>query len=312
MLGAHPHQLDAAHRGLPQRRVLNDGDLARISSRRGALVLPVRASDAVPPAQAFIAMHWGSEFVGGDGVNALTTPARCPQSRQPELKHVAVRIEPARLPWRLVAAAWLPAAEALATREALRALLPQFGQASCVLFGREPDAELGVLLRAAAPTAARDELLQAIEARLGLAGPLALRYADAQRGQRRAMRLAADGAAHLQAMLLAGDTAAEAWVLPLLRERAPAQAFGRALLSGRAAPPQPLAAASPQVCNCFDVKQAAIVQVLSRCHGDAELRLAQLQQQLRCGTSCGSCLPTLRTLVREHPPTALTPTPEAA
>ena len=45
------------------------------SSRRGALVLPVRASDAVAPAQAFIAMHWGEEFVA-----AAAPPARAAAS----------------------------------------------------------------------------------------------------------------------------------------------------------------------------------------------------------------------------------------
>ena len=33
-----------------------------------------------------------------------STGAYCPQSRQPELKHAAVRVEPAQLPWQLVAA----------------------------------------------------------------------------------------------------------------------------------------------------------------------------------------------------------------
>ena len=37
------------------------------------------------------------------GVNALTTPARCPVSEQPELKHAAVRVTKAELPWRLAA-----------------------------------------------------------------------------------------------------------------------------------------------------------------------------------------------------------------
>jgi assimilatory nitrate reductase catalytic subunit len=53
-------------------------------------VLPVRASDTVAPAQAFVAMHWGDEFLAGaGGVNALTSRRFCPHSRQPELKHAA-------------------------------------------------------------------------------------------------------------------------------------------------------------------------------------------------------------------------------
>jgi assimilatory nitrate reductase catalytic subunit len=51
------------------------------------------------------------------GVNALTSPHFCPQSRQPELKHAAVALDKINLPWRLTAMAWLPADSALALRE---------------------------------------------------------------------------------------------------------------------------------------------------------------------------------------------------
>ena len=87
-------------------------------------------------------MHWGPEYLSGRGssgeplagVNALTIPAFCPVSKQPELKHAAVKILKAELPWSLLGVAWLPEGEALAAREALRALMPQFSFASCVPF----------------------------------------------------------------------------------------------------------------------------------------------------------------------------------
>jgi assimilatory nitrate reductase catalytic subunit len=301
------HPQDLARRGL------REGELVRIGSRQGQVVLPLRACDTLRPAQAFVAMHWGPEFVGGQdgdgqplhGVNALTTPARCPQSRQPELKHVAVRIEPARLPWQLVAAAWMPADRALHTRETLRALMPRFGYASCVPFGREPDEVLGVLLRAAAPVAVDEALLLAIEHALGLDDTATLRYVDRRRGRHRALRLAdtvPPGAAPLQALLLAGDGALPQWVLALLQDRAPARAFGQALLSGRASPPRPMAAPGTQVCNCLDVREDAIVRMLAGCDGDDADRLAALQQRLGCGTQCGSCLPYVQALVRRHRP----------
>src|SRR5690606_35622940 len=107
-----------------QRMGLSTGDLVRVASRRGQLVLPVQANDGIQPRQAFIAMHWGEEYLSGiddegravSGVNALTVPAFCPTSKQPELKHAAVSVTPAQLPWRLLAVAWLPATLALAVR----------------------------------------------------------------------------------------------------------------------------------------------------------------------------------------------------
>ena len=220
----HPQEL--------ARRHWSEGDLVRVSSRRGQLVLPVRASDAMAPAQAFIAMHWGSEYMAGLGVNALTTGAACAQSKQPELKHAAVRIEAAALPWRIVAAAWLPDDQALVVRERLRALFPRFGYAVCVPFGRETDGRVGVLLRAAALTVDAEAMIE-VEAALQLDGA-SLRYADPRAGQHRAMRLHADGS--LQGFMLAGDAAAQGWVLDLLQQSLPAAAMGRALLAARRTP----------------------------------------------------------------------------
>ena len=283
------------------RRRWQDGELVRVRSRRGELVLPVRANAAVAPAQAFIAMHWGPEFVAGDGVNALTSPAFCPQSKQPELKHAAVRLELAELPWQVVAAAWLPDDQALSLQQQLRAQFADHGYASCVPFGREPSGRVGLLFRAARAMAPADPAtaLAGLESALGLAEGPTLRYADARAGQQRAMRLDADGT--LRAFLLAGSAAAAGWVLDLLQQGLPAAALGRALLGGSARPPQAVPVRSPQVCACHDVSQARIVETLAGCSGDADTRLRQLQAQLRCGTECGSCVPALKVLVQQHP-----------
>ena len=296
-LDMHPQELARRH-WLP-------GDLVRVASRRGELVLPVAASEAVAPAQACIAMHWGSEWVAGAGVNALTDPSVCPVSHQPELKHAAVRVEAAGLPWQIAAAAWLPADQAWRLRDALRALFPRFGYAHCVPFGREeasaPDGSpaatpTGLRFRAALPGPAEPALLQAVVTALGLAGVALLRYADARSGQTRLMALQPDGT--LRAYLLAGDAAADAWVLPLLQTRQPAAAFGRALLAARALPPSPVTPASPQVCACHDVSAARIGAVAAAASGDAAARLQAVQQALRCGTECGSCLPAVKALVQ--------------
>ena len=311
----HPQEL--------ARRGWDAGALLHVTSRRGSILLPVRASDEVPPAQAFIAMHWGEEFVSGRasagarlaGVNALMPSTYCPQSKQPELKHAAVKLLKAELPWHLVAAAWLPEGQALTAQQRLRELMPAFAYAHCVPFGREGretrDADsrglVGVLLRAAAQEPASNEVMAQIETTLGLASAQVLRYADARRGQRRAMRLGAAGDvgasdAALDAFLLAGNAAAAAWVLDLLQQGLPARHFGQALLNGRATPPSALPPRAPQVCNCLDLSQRTIVETLAACHGDADARLAQLQRKLGCGTQCGSCLPAVKALVAQHTP----------
>ncbi len=283
---------------------LNSGDLVTLKSRRGSIVLPAAASENVAPAQAFVAMHWGSEFMTGDGVNALTSGAFCPQSKQPELKHAAVKVSKAELPYRVMARAWLDADQALTRRAQVLQLLsdlPHVGYAACVPFGREPDDKVGVWLHAASTEPLPDALLSRIESLLGLSGADVLRYADPRAGQRRAIAIArtADDST-VTAFVLAGDVRAAGWIGELLVEQLPADSYGRALLSGSAVAPSPMPLRGAQVCSCFDVTEPQIESALARCDGAPEAQLAQLQAELKCGTNCGSCLPKLRSMVRKQ------------
>ena len=286
------------------RLKLVDGDLVQVTSKRGSLIIPARASEQVGLSQTFIAMHWGDEMLSGStsngertaGVNALTSPAFCPSSKQPELKHAAVRVMRAELPWRLLCVAWLPVADALRAREQLKPLMQAFPFATVVPFGRERS---GVLFRAAAYEPADDALLERIEAMLGLSAKGVLHYADKRRGQRRSMHVvkAGDGS-RLDGFMLAGDISAEAWVKPLLQDELPAQAYGRLLLIPGAKAPMAVVARGKQVCSCFDVSETQITDSLHTLSGPADDRLARLQDVLKCGTNCGSCVPELKRLVR--------------
>jgi assimilatory nitrate reductase catalytic subunit len=303
------------------RQDLQEGTLACVTSARASIVLPAYASAEIAPGQAFIAMHWGSDWLGGQsaagrslaGVNALTTQVRCPVSQQPALKHTAVKILKVDLPWQLCAMAWFPEDEALRARTALAALMDAFAFASCTLFAApstsdadaDAPARTGVCLTAAGHYAAPDALLERIEALLGLASEGTLRYADRRRGQRRAARLV-PSAAHntLGALLLAGDTLAQHWLTGVLQNDLPTTPYGRMLLAPGAKPPRGTlgaAAGARQVCSCLGVSEGAIADALSRLAGDAAARLSALQAQLRCGTQCGSCVPELRRLVQGTP-----------
>ena len=319
LFGHMPEPAVLLHAQDMARRQLQDGDLVQITSRRGSIVLPARASAEVGLSQAFVAMHWGPEFVSGRapdgtllaGISALTTPTFCPDSKQPALKHAAVRVEAATLPWSVLAAAWLPSDRALSAQRQLRALMTDFPFASCVPFsapsaGNDAPLRSGVLFRAAAPEAAEAALLVQIEHLMGLGGTDVLRYADRRRGQRRAARLRrtdTDGV-RLDAFLLAGDTRAEAWIKAVLQDELPAQDFGRQLLRPGPVAPVAVADRGAVVCSCFGVGSRAIEQQLTSCSGSDDSRLAVLQAALHCGTNCGSCLPELKRLVRSTPSAA--------
>ena len=302
------------------RRQLVEGDLVHVTSRRGSIVVPVKGNAEQAANQVFLAMHWGQEFLSGrdsqghalTGVNALTNPAFCPDSKQPEFKHAAVKVLKAELPSSVLAMAWLPADQVLTARTRLQALMGAFYFASCVPFSGtqrtgEGGERQGILFRAADYETAAPALLAELEDVLQLHGPDVLRYADSKRGQRRVMRLQRQGAdVRLDGFLLSGDIRAQQWISALLREGQSAQAYGRALLLPVEKPPVPVPVLGKVVCTCFNVRDLAIEAQLQTCSGGAAARLAQLQSKLRCGTNCGSCLPELQRMVRS---TAVSATP---
>ncbi|HEY9094739.1 MAG TPA: molybdopterin-dependent oxidoreductase [Hydrogenophaga sp.] len=288
-----------------------DGDLVHLTSRRGSILVPAEASDTVARNQAFVAMHWGEEYLSGcsstgdplAGINAVTTAAACPVSKQPELKHTAIKVLKAELPWRLLAVAWLPPASALSSRANLQRLMRCFPFATCVPFGRE---RTGLLFRAGAHEAPDSELIAQIEALLGLNTPDTLRYRDRKTQQHRAVRLGQQGSPQrqLEGFLLAGDTSAEVWIKALLQDELPADAYGRLLLMPGAKAPVAIKTKGKQVCTCFNVSEEAIRDQLAHSEGSDDQRLSALQRALQCGTNCGSCIPELRRLIVGSAPMA--------
>jgi assimilatory nitrate reductase catalytic subunit len=323
------------------RMGLQDGELVQVRSKRGSLVLPVQASAQVAASQAFIAMHWGPEVLGGRmqesqesqtgkagqqapiglGVNGLTTSSYCPSSKQPELKHAAVQITRAGLSdpgaWQLSAMAWLPSDTVWTVRQQLQKLLSQFDFAYVVPFTdpsaalTDPNPRTGMLLRAACSQAADASLLDSVAEALGLNGTHTLHYQDTVRRQRRSVQLSApDESAltaaslrQLQGFLTAGDSRSARWLKTLLQEGTWLNWPARQWLMASDAPPEGAAPASRQVCSCLNVREDAIAACLQSQPGSEDQRLAGLQSQLRCGTQCGSCVPELRKIIRLVPQT---------
>jgi assimilatory nitrate reductase catalytic subunit len=51
------------------------------------------------------------------------------------------------------------------------------------------------------------------------------------------------------------------------------------------------------VCNCFNVAETEIIDVLMTMPDAQDAALAALQHKLKCGTNCGSCVPELKKIV---------------
>jgi assimilatory nitrate reductase catalytic subunit len=278
---------DAARRGLIA------GEIVTVTSRRGALNIRLAVSDDVRSAQCYLPMHWGRMSLSGagsHGINALTVSTLDPVSKQPELKHAAVRVERANLPWQLVAFAYAQSRDPVALCDDLREVAADMAFASTTLIGAERP---GVLLRLAATEAPNKNTLEQIDRVLALTGLATLAYDDARKNLSRRVRIE-DG--RLVGVRLAGDLAAEAWMRDFFLSGASVIELRQRLLAGSANPPLGFKARGKVVCNCFNVSEQSIIEFCSAASGDSAQRINALQSELKCGTNCGSCLPELRTL----------------
>ncbi len=78
------HSEDAAALGIRTK------DRVEVRSRRGRAVLPASVTDRVRPGQCFAPFHWNDVFGADLAINAVTSDAIDPISRQPEFKFCAV------------------------------------------------------------------------------------------------------------------------------------------------------------------------------------------------------------------------------
>jgi assimilatory nitrate reductase catalytic subunit len=281
VLSLHPDEL--------RRLRLHAGDLVKVRSRRGSLIVPVQADDSVRSGQAYLPMHWGNRFLKGLGTNVLTQPAFDPLSKQPELKHAGVEVEKVELPWTFFA---LVEGQVQTRFEALRPLFEGFAYANLNLTGRERPA---LLIRAACAVAPEPELLAQIDQLLGLHEGPVLAYDDPRKAVGKRVRIE-DG--RITAIRLAGETAARDWLKNLWSEGQADADLRRWLLAPLSTPPGTASGRKPSktLCNCLNVSQDAVCAGIAR-----GLDLDGLKQALKCGTSCGSCVPEIKRLLATAP-----------
>jgi assimilatory nitrate reductase catalytic subunit len=307
----HMHPSDMARLGL------HAGDWVQLSSARGELSLPVRPSDQLKPMQLFMAMHWGSAYLhsknaqgeAGLGINSITLSDFCPSSKQPELKHSAVQVTPCASPsgsTAVTACAWLPDEAMWQRRADLQELLRDLDMAYLVPFA-DPQADLsdasprsGWLLHGRSHTPLDPKWIDRLQTLLGLNAGTALVYQDPQRQQLRTLQLGASGATgqrQLMGFALVGDQRSAVWLKDVLQQSTCFDWPARVWLQASVTAPEGLRASPKQVCNCLNVSEDAIVQALRECPASSD-PMAHVQQQLRCGTQCGSCRPEIRQLIQ--------------
>jgi assimilatory nitrate reductase catalytic subunit len=279
------------------RRLIKTGDIVKVSNKRGSLVLPAQLSNEVQPSQTFIPMHWGSQFMHGLGVNALMPPAFDKTSKQPELKHTAIKIEKLELPWRMTV---MRAIQNLEILQKISGLLANFEYASCGLFGRKTEYYAGMLiLRAAHAQVPERALIAEIDSILGMTDDMPLlNYDDAKRGISKRILVennVSNGKPEVTGVRLVGETLAADWLKDVMTTGEFSAELRRWALAPLSSPPAGLHSRGKIICSCLDVAENDIIENIQ-----LGADLITLKNKLKCGTECGSCVPELKQLVQRH------------
>lgn len=92
----HPHPFIEIHPRDAEQLGIVEGELVAVQSRRGSAQFPAKVTRAIAPGTVFVPMHWGALWADHAEANALTHPAACPDSKQPELKACSVMLVPVK------------------------------------------------------------------------------------------------------------------------------------------------------------------------------------------------------------------------
>jgi assimilatory nitrate reductase catalytic subunit len=256
---------------------VQEGHLARISTRWGAMVARVQHSGGIARGSLFVPIHWNGQSASDARVGALVNPAVDPISGEPEFKHTPVRIEAFHVAWH----GFILSRHALQP-EALTHWTRIQGKdfARYEFSGRERIADHGAWARQL----------------LGVADPDAdwLEYQDKAAGVYRAVHMV-DDRIDMCLFLASGATLPPRSWLAGLFDKAHLDDTDRiGLLLGQAT--EKGVDTGRTICSCFGVGSKTI------CNAIRERKLDSVEQVTAClkaGGNCGSCVPEIKQLLTE-------------
>jgi assimilatory nitrate reductase catalytic subunit len=251
---------------------VREGELARVTSRWGAMVARVTHGGGIARGSVFVPIHWSGQNASDARVGALVNPVVDPVSGEPEFKHTPVRVEPFVVEWQAFV---LSRTDLAVDGVANWTRVQGDGFVRYELGGRGP----------AHADWARGVLGVAEEADW-------IEYDDIGAGVYRAAHLVGG---RLQACVFVARRAAlppRQWLAGLFRQETLAPGDRATLLAGRA--PQLGPDPGPTVCSCFGVGRNTICTAIRERHLETT---AQVTACLKAGGNCGSCVPEIGKLL---------------
>jgi assimilatory nitrate reductase catalytic subunit len=254
---------------------VREGELARVSSKWGAMVARVQHGGGIARGGVFIPIHWSGQTASDARVGTVVSPAVDPVSGEPEFKHTPVKVERFGISWH----GFILSRSDLALDGVAHWTRIQ-GQSFTryELAGRGAIADHGAWARSL----------------LGVADEQAdwLDYEDKAGAVYRAAHLA-DGRIE-QCVFISPrpDLPSRAWLASLFGKDGLSQLDRAGLLSGQAL--EKGVDAGPTVCACFGVGRNTICDAI---RNNALTTAASVTACVKAGGNCGSCVPEIKQLL---------------
>jgi assimilatory nitrate reductase catalytic subunit len=259
-----------------QRYQLQDGGLARLTSRHGSMLARVQVSEDQRPGSVFVPMHWNDSFAKSARVDALVAPITDPISGQPESKHTPVRVESYRPVW-----------QGFVLSRA-RLGFPDTSYCAC-------SRGAGYWRHEIAGETLPDEWRVWVQSAMASSGEW-IEYRDATMGRYRAACLQ-DGRLDAVFFIAPNQHLPEReWLSSLFGQPNLEPTDLAGLLAAR--PLKGAAADSGRnVCACFNVGEKTILHAIQTRGLNS---IEAVGASLKAGTGCGSCVPEIRRLLERR------------
>lgn len=247
------------------------GDLIRVTSLYGSVILRALITSNTAPGQLFAPMHWTRQRASSGTVNSLVAPAQDPISGQPALKAGAVAAIKYEPKWY----GYLAASARLKPQTPYAAIAPTQTGWQAELAGCQTPADWEAEARLLSGQKGSDVSVQS-DVASGL-----IRVAFAQDGIISALFFASPKPVVLSRTAVVGLIGTQTAPLTALAGRNPAN--------------RPDAGAT--VCACFNVGQNTLLAAIAQ----GAQTLEALGNATCAGTNCGSCKPELNALLAQAP-----------
>ena len=266
------HPEDAQGHGIAE------GELVKVTSYWGKVVVRGRISERQQAGQIFIPMHWNDQFASNAVVDMLVNPELDPISGQPEFKHTPVSIQPYRPSWQ----GFLLSREKMMLRHSTYwAKAKRNGLWHYEMAGEEQAENWSAVARELL-TEAGDETQWA-------------ELLDSAGGQYRGVSVI-DG--RLQSCLFIGPDhrlPKRDWLVQLFSRANLSQQERLRLLAG--VPDNAQDDAGKTICACFSVGVNTLIRGIRE---QGLVTTEAIGTTFKAGTNCGSCLSEIKRLIAQH------------